>query len=514
MPTLLRPGRWTWWVKSLFNFTLVITAGAMIIAGVGLAQRAGWIQSGHKRETAAAPEASAAKDVVYVCPMMCTPTRSPTPGRCSVCGMELAPVSSGVSGANDDPGIHIEPAARRLANIQTAIVESRPVDRVIRTVGEISFDESRRATISAWVDGRIERLFADFTGVDVVAGDHLVLLYSPDLYSAQGEYLISRESAGQASRNSLLAGAQRSLMESTHEKLRQLGMTEAQIEQLVQRSSAESRLQICAPIGGTVIEKLRQEGDYVKAGDPVYRIADLSVVWLMLELFPEDAAQVRYGQKVEAIVQSLPDEVFTGRVAFVDRVVNRKTRTVGVRVEMLNYDGRLRPGDYATARVRIPVGDEEALYDPELAGKWISPRHPQIVQDGPGCCPLCDVDLVPAAEFGYADAPVETPTPLVIPRDAVLMAGQHSVVYVETEPGRFELRPVVLGPLTEEDAVILGGLKQGEVVATTGNFLIDSQMQLAGNPSLIDPTRASAADTWSEEPIEMADGPGTPEIVQ
>lgn len=504
MSNLLRPSRWTWWLKSLFRFVLAITAGAMIIAGVGFAQRLGWIRSGHEHATAPASAGPETSDVVYVCPMMCTPARFPEPGRCPVCGMELVPVSAGGSGASHDHGVHIEPAARRLANIQTATVEARPVDRVIRTVGEISFDESRRATISSYVDGRIEQLFADYTGVDVAVGDHMVLLYSPDLYAAQVEYLVSRESVGESSPRSFVARTQHGLRDNAHEKLRELGMTEEQIEELEERNSAETRLQICAPIGGTVIEKLRQEGDYVKVGDPVYRIADLSVVWLMLELFPEDAAQIHYGQKVEAIVQSLPDEVFTGRVAFIDRVVNRETRTVGVRVEMLNPEGRLRPGDYATASVRIPVRTGQAVYDPEFAGKWISPRHPQIVQDGPGRCPLCDIDLVPASEFGFADTPVETADPLVVPRDAVLMAGQHSVVYVETEPGRFELRPIVLGPLTDEGAVILGGLKQGEIVATTGNFLIDSQMQLAGNPSLIDPTRA-VAPTGSEtnDPIDV-----------
>jgi hypothetical protein len=118
--------------------------------------------------------------------------------------------------------------------------------------------------------------------------------------------------------------------------------------------------------------------------------------------------------------------------------------------------------------------------------------HPQVVTDKPGQCPICGMDLVPTSRYGFSEKPVDQPTALIVPRDAVLMAGQNSVVYVETEPGRFELRPVTLGPITERSAVILSGVKPGEQVATSGNFLIDSQMQLAGKPSLIDPARAIA----------------------
>jgi Cu(I)/Ag(I) efflux system membrane fusion protein len=161
-------------------------------------------------------------------------------------------------------------------------------------------------------------------------------------------------------------------------------------------------------------------------------------------------------------------------------------------VELLNEDGRLRPGDLATAHIEVPIGATGDVYDSDLAGKWISPMHPQIIQDAPGQCPICGMDLVPTSRFGFAGEPVAQPRVLVVPRDAVLMAGQNSVVYVETEPGRFEIRPVQLGTVAERSAVILSGLREGEQVATSGNFLIDSQMQLAGRPSLIDPTRAIA----------------------
>ncbi len=159
-----------------------------------------------------------------------------------------------------------------------------------------------------------------------------------------------------------------------------------------------------------------------------------------------------------------------------------------------NDDGLLRVGDYAKATIDVQLGGSgEQLaqtYDPELADKWISPRHPHVIESSPGKCRVCGVELVPAAQFGFTSEPTDSSKALVVPRDAVLMAGQASVVYVETEPGRFEIRRVVLGPSSGDEIAILEGVKEGEQVACSGNFLIDSQMQLAGKPSLIDPTKA------------------------
>ena len=129
----------------------------------------------------------------------------------------------------------------------------------------------------------------------------------------------------------------------------------------------------------------------------------------MLELYPEDAARIRFGQRVEAEMQSLPGETFEGRVAFIDPTVSQDDRTVGVRVEFLNDDGRLRPGDYATAQVYLPIGKQGEVYDADLAGRWISPMHPQIIRDEPGSCPICGMDLVPTSRYGYSDQPVEQP---------------------------------------------------------------------------------------------------------
>jgi Cu(I)/Ag(I) efflux system membrane fusion protein len=415
--------------------------------------------------------------------------------------MELVPASTAGAGSLDEFAVQIEPAQRRLANIETADVKSGPVEATMQTVGAIAIDESRQATIAAYIDGRLERLFADYTGVHINKGDHLAVIYSPQLYAAQVEFLEARRALNAAAGLPAVRQAQEALVANTRQRLREFGMTDDQLNTLEREGKAESRLTIYAPQGGTVVEKLAVEGNYVKAGDPIYRIAELSTVWLMLKLFPEDAARIRFGQRVEATVQSLPDQTFIGRVAFIDPTVDAESRTVDVRVELSNEERRLRPGDYATARIHLPIGPRGDVFDADLAGKWISPMHPQIIRDQPGECPICGMDLVPTSEYGYSKEPVPQPSSLYVPRSAVLLAGGNSVVYVETEPGRFEVRPVTIGAILHDKIVILDGLQEGEKVATSGNFLIDSQMQLAGKPSLIDPTRAIAKTKEQEGPL-------------
>jgi Cu(I)/Ag(I) efflux system membrane fusion protein len=474
---------------------LLLAAGALLIVGLGVAQKAGWISAGGGGESR--PQASSGgEDVRYICPMMCTPPQT-KPGRCPVCAMELVPASSG-GDDTDEFSIQVDPVARRLANIQTVAVKAIPLARKIRTIGELSYDEGTLKTLSAYVDSRLDRLYADYTGVVVTKGDHLALLYSPQLYSCQVELLVSKRARARiAPPDQTGTGPlHRDLYDSARERLIEFGMTESQIAGLEQAGKADSRMYLCAPISGTVIEKCAVEGQYVKTGQPIYRLADLSTVWLMMELFPEDAAAIRYGQQVEAEVQSLPGKKFSGRVAFIDPTVDSKTRTVGVRVVVPNPKGLLRIGDYAKAKIDVPVlpggGPAPMVYDPELANKWISPRHPHVVESSPGNCRVCGVELVPAANFGFANQPTDRDETLVVPRNAVLMAGENSVVYVEDEPGHFQLRPVTLGPTVGEEIAILQGVKKGEQVACSGNFLIDSQMQLAGKPSLIDPTKAAS----------------------
>lgn len=488
--------RFAWIAKKLLPVGMFLAAVVTLIVMVGIAQRWGWIRAG-EGSSASTPATAGA---IFTCPMH-PQIRQPASGRCPICGMALVPASSAGVADLDAMSVKIEPAQRRLANIQTAKVELEAVDATLQTVGAIAIDESRQATIAAYIDGRIERLFADYTGVDIKKGDHLAVLYSPQLYAAQVEYVEARRALATSGGIPAVRQAQESLAANTRQRLREFGMTEEQITDLEKSAKAQSRLTIFAPQGGTVVEKLAIEGNYVKAGDPIYRIAELSTVWLMLRLFPEDATRVHFGQRVEAVIQSLPGETLLGRVAFIDPTVDPKTRTVGVRVELLNERGRLRPGDYAVARINLPISPQGKVFDSDLAGKWISPMHPQIIRGEAGQCPICGMDLVPASRYGFADEPVPQPKSLHVPRLAVLLAGGNSVVYVETKPGRFEIRPVTIGPILRDKIVILDGLKAGESVATAGNFLIDSQMQLAGKPSLIDPSRAIAKGNAPAGPL-------------
>ncbi|MBX3422308.1 MAG: efflux RND transporter periplasmic adaptor subunit [Pirellulaceae bacterium] len=478
-----------------------LCVGILLIVLVGLAQRVGWISAGG---IGARGDTADAAGAVYSCPMH-PQIRQPNPGRCPICAMPLELATTGSESQLDQYSVTIEPASRRLANIRTATVEQRAVERRLESLGRIAIDESRQATIAAYVSGRIERLFADYTGVEVMQGDHLAVIYSPQLYSAQVEYLESRR-AVETLQGAALSGVQRTqqrLADGARQRLVELGMTADQLAELDHTGQGQSRITVYSPIGGTVIQKLLVEGKYVEVGDPIYQIANLSTVWLLLQLFPQDAAMIRFGQRVEVTVPSTPGIPRQGRVAFISRVVDDNTRTVDVRVELLNTDGTLRPGDYASAMVLVPLGQQGLVYDADLAGKWISPMHPQIIRNEPGSCPICGMDLVSTERYGYSAEPVAQPEVLVVPRRAVLMTGSTSLVYVETEPGRFEIRPVKLGPLLRDEAVIQSGVQVGEQVAVSGTFLIDSQMQLAGKPSLIDPQRAIARKPEAVGPMNL-----------
>jgi Cu(I)/Ag(I) efflux system membrane fusion protein len=487
---------------------LFFAAGLALLALLGVAQRAGWISAGGSSTGGSSP-ASAVADVDYICPMMCTPPQK-EPGRCPVCAMELVPASGGSAGG-DERSVVVDPATRRVANIKTVSVRRVPLTKTIRAVGELAYDEGKLKTISAYTNGRFDQLYVDYTGAVVCEGDRLASFYSPELYSSQVEYLEATQALANSrgSSTSSISKTNRRMQSSSRQRLVEFGMSEAQIEQLAREGKARSRLDIVAPMHGTVIEKLAVEGEYVKEGEPIFRLADLTTVWLMLELFPEDASAVRYGQAVEATIKSLPDRTLTGRIAFIDPEVNKLSRTVSVRVVLDNADGFIRIGDYAKASISIRLGLErdQLVYDPELANKWISPRHPHIVSDEPGLCSLCGIELKPAAELGFTDRPTAERTAVVVPRNAVLNAANESVVYVETETGRFEIRRVVTGASSGDDIVIVKGLAEGEQVATSGNFLLDSQMQLAGNPSLIDPARAAP-------PLEMVAGFNAKELAE
>ena len=491
-----------WWLRPIYHAAVLLAAIVLAIYLVGLAQRQGWIQPVTESESTSVATTTTVSDTQYICPMMCTPPL-PEPGRCPVCGMELVPTSTGDERA-DAKSVTIPQADRRLIGIKTVPARRAAVERQVRGVGVLEVDERLRARIPADVGGRVESLFVNFTGQPVRSGDALVKLYAPDLYAAQTELLTLKKTRRSSSTSRYtLSNVREELISAARERLVEHGMTTEQIAQLESRGTAETRIVISSPQSGTVTKLMVRAGQYVKAGELVCEVADLSNVWLMTELFPEDAALVRYGQRVEARVTSLPSEAVTGRVSYVDPMVNPKTKSVKIRIDIDNPQGRLRPGDEATVDMSVPAGPTIKFFDEQLAGKWICPEHPDEIQVTAGTCPRSGKKLVKTAELGFANSEHEIQRPIVVPRDAVLMAADRSVAYVETEAGRFELREITVGAKLGDEIVVLDGLNEGDQVAVSGNFLIDSQMQLVGNPSLIDVARAVAESEKGKFEIEL-----------
>lgn len=485
--------------------------GAGLVAGYALR---GWIAPAH--EPAASPQPVAAgeqKAQVYTCSMH-PQIRQPGPGLCPICGMELIPVNSGEEEAAGPRAFVTSESAKALMDIQTARVERRFVEAEIRMVGKVDYDETRLATISAWVPGRLDRLFVDYTGVQVRAGDHMVSLYSPELLTAQQELRSASEALARVSPNApqVLRDTGEATVTGAREKLRRWGLTDEQVRAAESKGGLSDHVTIYAPIGGTVIERNGTEGMYVMTGETIYKIADLSKVWVKLEAYEADLAWLHYGQTVTFTTEAYPGETFEGKISFIDPLLNPMTRTVRLRVNVDNHDGRLKPEMFVRAVVRAQVATSGRVMDPGLAGKWISPMHPEIVKDGPGTCDICGMPLVRAEELGYVPAEAKPEDmPLVIPASAPLITGKRAVVYVEVpgaEKPTFEGREVVLGPRAGDFYMVKSGLVEDEIVVTSGNFKIDSALQILAKPSMMNPeSESKTPDAKAPPEIKWMEAP-------
>lgn len=412
--------------------------------------------------------------------------RQPKPGKCPICFMDLIPVSQTDIGKSQ---IEFSEAAIKLMQIETSPVERKFVTAQIRMVGKIDYDETRVKYITSWVAGRIDRLYVDYTGIRVNKGDHMVYIYSPELLSAQAELLQAVKAAGNIKSDSseLIGKSLAATLEATREKLRLLGLKPEQIAQIERSGKPVDHLTIYAPIGGVVIEKNAAEGMYVQTGTKIYTIADLSHLWVRLDAYESDMMWIRYGQEVEFTTEAYPGEVFKGRISFIDPVLNTKTRTVKLRVNLENPDGRLKPEMFVRATVDSKIAEAGKVMDEQMAGKWICPMHLDIVKDTPGTCDICGMDLVTAESLGY----VKTSSghaPLVVPASAVLITGKRAVVYVQlpdTDKPTYQGREIMLGPRAGDYYIVESGLAEGELVVTNGNFKIDSEMQLQARPSMM-----------------------------
>ena len=415
------------------------------------------------------------------------------PGKCPICGMDLIPVFSTTTGKEMGSmrQIVISDAARALMKIQTTPVERRYVTAEIRMVGKVDYDETRLGYITAWISGRLDNLYVDYTGVAVKKGDHLVYIYSPDLYSTQDELIqVLKRSREQAGNDSVFPDVA-DLLEPVRERLRLWGMTREQIQEIEKSEKPSDHLTVYSPMSGIVIQKNRQEGDYVNVGDRIYKIADLSQVWVMLDAYESDLVWLRYGQEIIFTTEAYPGEGFIGRIAFIEPVLNEKTRTVKVRVNVPNISGKLKPEMFVHGVVRTQISTGGRVVDPYLAGKWIGPMHPEIVKSNPGNCDICGMPLVRAESLGYVSVDSkEESKPLVIPVSAALVTGTRAIVYVElpdTDLPTFEGREIVLGPRAGDYYLVRSGLKEGEIVVTNGNFKIDSAVQIQAKPSMMTP---------------------------
>ncbi|MGE0229571.1 MAG: efflux RND transporter periplasmic adaptor subunit [Dehalococcoidia bacterium] len=428
--------------------------------------------------------------------------KRPGPGKCPICFMDLIPVYE--SGDEGDEGISVlrmGERARRLAEVETAPVTRTPLEAVVRLVGKIAYDETRLEHVAAWVGGRIDRLYVDYTGIPVRKGDHLASLYSPDLVTVQQELLTYLKALRNRPED---ANAQR-FVEAARRKLTLWGILPSQVEELEREGVVQDHMTIYAPAGGTVIGKDAFEGMYFETGRRLFTIADLSQVWVLLDAYELDMAFVRYGQRVAFETEAYPGRTFEGRIAFVSPVLDEPTRTVRLRVNVPNEDGALKPGMFVRATIRGQVAEDGRVIDPDLSGKWISPMHPEIVKDGPGTCDICGMALVPAEELGYAPRVTDPRGPLTIPETAPLLTGKRAVVYVEGKRGddiAYVGRVVELGPRASGRYVVLGGLEEGDRVVVRGAFKIDSAVQIRGRPSMM-----SMREAWDEGAGDAQEAP-------
>jgi len=381
-------------------------------------------------------------------------------------------------------------------------------------VGRIEVDETSLSYITAYMPGRLDRLYVDYTGIAVRKGDHLAEIYSPQLLVAQQELILARQNvdAMNESTPDVVRKTNNTLLQTSKDKLRLLGLTDQQIEEIATSGKATDHVTLYSPADGIVTERAVSEGSYVKEGERLYTVANLSRVWLQLDAYESDLAWLRFGQTVTFTVEPFGDEQFTGQVAFISPVLNEKTRTIKVRVNVENTDGRLRPGMFARGEVKSQVAAGGRVVAPELAGKWISPMHPEIVKDKPGNCDICGMPLVRVEDLGYVPLNGDqAEPPLVVPTSSVLRTGTRGVVYVQTgtkDQPKFEGRVVELGPSGGDFMIITKGLDVDEQVAVRGNFLIDSALQIQAKPSMMNQDgQQGAADPHAGHDMTNMPGP-------
>ncbi|MBC8479347.1 MAG: efflux RND transporter periplasmic adaptor subunit [FCB group bacterium] len=430
----------------------------------------------------------------------------PEAGQCPICFMDLIPAESSASGENPRQ-LKLSPAAVALADIRTTSVIRKTASAQINLSGSVDYDETLIGRITARFPGRLEHLYVDFTGIRVSKGDRLADLYSPDLISAQEELLqASRHLSSLKDKKSPLYVSAEMNLKSVREKLRLLGLSPEQIRDMQTGKTLNEQVAIYSPLTGIVIHKNALEGEYVKTGTPIYTIADLSRVWIILDAYESDLAWLKYGQDVSVTTEAHPGEIFTGKIAFIDPILNTKTRTARIRLNLDNPRQLLKPGMFVRAMIQSRLDADGNSINPDLAGKWISPMHPEVIKDQPGVCEICGMPLVPAEDLGFVSMPGREKLPLMVPVSSVLKTGNRSLVYVrlpDTEEPVFESREIISSTRAGDNYIVLEGLSEGDQVVVNGNFKIDSAMQLSGKTSMMNPdTEPGLTDKDNESDVK------------
>lgn len=362
---------------------------------------------------------------------------SQKPGKDSM-GMDMVPVYEDDAATAEMDTISIDPVTMQNMGIRTTEVTRGPLKRTVRTVGVIDYDETMLADVTTKFKGWIEKLYVDATGKQVHRGEPLFEIYSPELYSAQTEYLL----AIGGTTNTTEPG-RNALFQSARKKLKFFDISDEQIAELEKTREPKKTLRVSAPIDGFVIEKMVVEGMMTEAGMKLYRLGDLGIVWVYAQVYEQDLPYIQLGQEATVTLSYMPGRRFRGRVTYVYPNVDEKTRTARVRMEFHNPGFFLKPGMFAAVQV---------------------------------------------------SAELETSALLVLD-SAVMRSGEKNTVFVALEGGKFEPRTVTIGPRAEDDRYqVMSGLNEGERVVTSGQFMLDSESQLREaiqkmlNPTTVTPT--------------------------
>jgi Cu(I)/Ag(I) efflux system membrane fusion protein len=381
------------------------------------------------------------KETIWTCSMH-PQIRQPEPGQCPICGMDLIPVTSNNEQGSGSAGrIVLSERARALVKLMTAPVRRQSdATAALRLLGRVVPNETTLKTVTAWTGGRIDRLHVNVTGERVQTGQVIATLYSPEVFAAHQDLLAAKRQIGRmAASPEASRQAASSALDAARERLRLLGVPDNELAFMEGEARPTRAVAIRSPFSGTVIERLVTEGAYVSTGTPLYRVADLTTLWVQLDAYESDLSRLLVGQPVRISVEALPGEELEGEVTFVDPTVDARRRTAQIRVQIDNRNGRIRPGMFAEAVVaaRKPTGD---------------------------------------------------PSPLVVPATAPLFTGRRAVVYVETHMDdrvAYEPRTVRLGPRLGEVYPVVAGLSEGDLVVTRGAFALDADLQIRGGASMM-----------------------------